>query len=58
MTKSLKDCTDEEIIILFLKALYEIRHSENQYGEIRTTVSGGKVKFMTIEKPVDVYNNL
>lgn len=50
--KSLKDCTDEEILILFQKALQEIRKSPDQYGVIHAEVSGGKVKFLTIEKPV------
>ena len=50
--KSLKDCTDEEIHALFDKALEEIRSSPNQYGEIQIIVSGGKVKFMTVAKPV------
>ena len=51
-TKSLKDCTDEEIIEKFLKALDDIRKSDNQYGEIHVTVSGGRVKFLTVEKPI------
>jgi len=51
MQKSLKDCSDEELILLFLKALQDIRHSDSQYGEIKITVSGGKVKFLTVEKP-------
>ena len=50
--KSLKECSDEEIVILFQKALQEIRRSPDQYGIIRTEVSGGKVKFLTVEKPV------
>lgn len=50
---SLKDCTDEEIHALIDKALEEIRQqSLNQYGVISITVSGGKVKFLTVEKPV------
>ena len=49
--KSLKDCTDEEIIEVFKRALLEIRKSPDQYGIIRTEVSGGKVKFITVEKP-------
>ena len=51
-TKSLKDCTDEEIIEKFLKALDDIRKSDNQYGKIHVTVSGGRVKFLTVEKPI------
>ena len=50
--KSLRECTDEEIIALFLKALQDIRRSADQYGIIRTEVSGGKVKFLTVEKPL------
>lgn len=50
--KSLKDCSDEELILLFLKALQDIRRSDSQYGEIKVTVSGGKVKFITVEKPI------
>lgn len=50
--KSLKDCTDEEIHVLIEKALEDIRESANQYGVITITVSGGKVKFLTVEKPV------
>lgn len=52
MIKSLKDCTDEEIIALFLLGLKEIRETPTQYGEIKVTVSGGKVKFLTVEKPL------
>lgn len=48
--KSLKNYTDEEIILLFRRALEQARAA--QYAEIRTTVSGGKVKFMTVEVPV------
>ena len=50
--KSLKDCTDEEILQIVKLALDEIRESPNQYGVITVTVSGGKVKFLTVEKPV------
>ena len=50
--KSLKDCTDEEIQEKIKQALEEIRSTPNQYGEIKITVSGGKVKFLTVEKPV------
>ena len=50
--KSLKDCTDEEIHAMIDKALKDIRKSANQYGVITLTVSGGKVKFLTVEKPV------
>ena len=50
--KSLKDYTDEEIVSLFLQALWEIRQSDNQYGVIKAEVSGGRVKFLTVEKPM------
>lgn len=50
--KSLKDCSDEEIHDLIDQALEDIRESPNQYGVITITVSGGKVKFLTMEKPV------
>lgn len=50
--ESLKHMTDIEIVRLFLVALDRIRATANGYGEIRTTVSGGKVKFMTVEIPV------
>ena len=50
--ESLKHLTDIEIVRLFLGALDRIRATANGYGEIRITVSGGKVKFMTVEIPV------
>lgn len=50
MTKSLRNCSDEEIHALLTKALKQIRASDNQYGIIRIEVSGGKVKFFTVEK--------
>lgn len=51
--KSLKDCTDEEIHSMLDIAFAEIRQSPNQYGEIKITISGGRVKFFSIEKPLD-----
>ena len=51
-TKSLKDCTDDEIVSYFRKALGEIRETSSQYGVIKVEVSGGKVKFLTVEKPL------
>lgn len=56
--KSLKDCTDEEIVTIVKKALQEIRESGDQYGIIRMEVSGGKVKFLTVEKSLnkEIYN--
>ena len=50
--KSLKNCTDEEIADFFMRALKEIREAPYQYGIIKAEVSGGKVKFITIEKPI------
>jgi len=50
--KSLKDCTDDEIVAYFRQALLEIRKTANQYGIIKVEVSGGKVKFFTVEKPI------
>ena len=50
--KSLKDCSDAEIQLLVGKALAEIRSTPNQYGVITITVSGGRVKFLTVEKPI------
>ena len=55
--KSLKDCTDEEILILFQKALQEIRKTADQYGVIHAEVSGGKVKFLTVETPVKQFTS-
>ena len=52
MTKSLKDCTDEEIVTLFRKALEGIRKSESRSGIVRVIVSGGKVVFLNVEKPL------
>lgn len=49
--KSLKDCTDDEIIGFFRQALEQIRQTDQQYGIIKIEVSGGKVKFLTVEKP-------
>ncbi len=51
--KPLKEYSDDEICMLVRQALEEIRkESPNQYGEIRITVSGGKLKFLTVEKPI------
>lgn len=52
MNRALRDCSDEEILALVLRALEEIRETDSQYGEIKITVSGGKVKFLTVEKPI------
>ena len=50
--KSLKDCTDEEIHAYIDKALMEIRKAPNQCGDIIITLSGGKVKFIDVKKPL------
>ena len=50
--KSLKECSDDELVALFRQALLEIRKSADQYGIIRLEVSGGKGKFLTVEKPL------
>lgn len=50
-TKSLKDCTDDEIVAYFRQALDQIRKTDQQYGIIKVEVSGGKVKFLTVEQP-------
>ena len=49
--KSLKDCTDDEIVAYFRQALDQIRKTDQQYGIIKVEVSGGKVKFLTVEQP-------
>lgn len=49
--RSLKDCTDDEIVAYFRQALEQIRSTAQQYGIIKVEVSGGKVKFLTVEKP-------
>ena len=49
--KSLKDCSDDEIVAYFRQALEEIRKTDSGFGIIRTEVSGGRVKFLTIERP-------
>jgi len=50
---TLKNYSDAEIYELLLQALREIRGTALQYGEIKITVSGGKVKFLTVEKPIE-----
>ena len=50
--KSLKDCSDEEIHAFIDKALNDIRNSPNQYGDIIITISGGKVKYIDVRKPL------
>ena len=50
--KSLKDCTDAEIHHKIDNILADIRKSPDQYGIVKIEISGGKVKFITIEKPI------
>ena len=52
--KSLKDCSDAEIHAMIDQALELIRGTANQYGEIKIVVSGGKVKFLTVEQPLGI----
>ena len=50
--KSLKDCSDEEIHWMIDRAFEEIRKSPNGYGDIIITISGGKVKYIDVRKPL------
>ena len=50
--KSLKDCTDEEIKEKVQQGLDEIRKTPSQYGILHLEVSGGKAKYLTLEKPI------
>ena len=50
--KSLKECTDTEIHHKIDNILDDIRKSPDQYGIVRIEVSGGRVKFITVEKPI------
>lgn len=50
-SKSLKDYTDDEIVAYFRQALDQIRKTDQKYGIIKVEVSGGKVKFLTVEQP-------
>ncbi len=53
MNKSLKDCTDEEVLEIVKKAIQQIRGTPNQYGVVKIEMSGGKVKFIRVELPFD-----
>ena len=53
--KSLKDCTDIEIQQKVSELLADIRKTPDQYGIIKIEISGGKVKFITVEKPITAY---
>lgn len=43
--------TDNEAIRYFIGCLAEIRESSRQWGIVSVTVEGGKVKFVSIQKP-------
>lgn len=47
--KSLKDCSDDEILEIVKSALHKIRGMPNKYGIVRIEMAGGKVKFVTVE---------
>lgn len=53
--KSLRECTDVEIHHKIDKLLDDIRKSPDQYGIVKIEISGGKVKFITVEKPISAY---
>lgn len=56
--KSLRECTDVEIHHKIDKLLDDIRKSPDQYGIVKIEISGGKVKFITVEKPISaIYTN-
>lgn len=50
--KSLKDCTDDEVLEVVKKAFHRIRGTPNKYGIVKIEISGGKVKFITVETSV------
>ena len=51
--KSLKDCSDDEILEIVKSALHKIRGTPDKYGVIKIEMSGGKVKFITVEMPFE-----
>lgn len=51
--KSLKDCSDDEVLEIVQKAIHRIRGTPDKYGVIKIEMSGGKVKFITVETPFD-----
>lgn len=53
--KSLKECSDAEIHHKIDSVIEEIRKSPDQYGVVKIEISGGKVKFITIEKPISAF---
>ena len=50
--KSLRECSDAEIHHKIDGIFEDIRKSPDQYGIVKIEVSGGKVKFITVEKPI------
>lgn len=48
--------TDEEAVRLMLKSLEEVRETSRKWGRIVIEVSGGKIKFVTVEKSAENYN--
>lgn len=50
--KSLKNCTDAEIHQKIDSIFADIRKTPDQYGVVRIEISGGKIKFITVEKPI------
>lgn len=51
-SKSLKNCTDAEIHHKIDSIFADIRKTPDQYGVVRIEISGGKVKYITVEKPI------
>ena len=51
--KSLKDCSDDEIVEIVQKAIHRIRGTPDKYGVIKIEMAGGKVKFITVETPFE-----
>lgn len=43
--------TDKEAIEYVIGCLAEIREAQRPWGEITITVEGGKVKFVSLQKP-------
>ncbi len=50
--RTLKNYTEEEIIVIIRKALEEIKETDDGYGVIRIEISGWRVKFINVEKSV------
>ena len=50
---ALREYTPQELAELFQKEAEKIAEEKCQFAVIRATFSGGKGKFLTIEKPVE-----